>query len=256
MINNNATFWNNRFIKYGHTGWNNYYLYYLDQEARKSAILKLLDTDIKDGDKISALDFGCGTGDFTKLLSTKYEQAVGIDISNELINRNSIDNKNESIKYISNLNFIKTEVKQFNLILSITVLGHILDEKELSETLDTLYNLLDKNGKALFIENTVAENKNAPNDYQALKTTEQWQQSFTSAKFKINSTYSFDTPDIRFSETYKALFKNKLIIYFGKYKFIGTALAKLYLFKLKNKLDFISPVVYPKGLKVFILSKN
>ncbi len=65
-MNNLSDFWNERLVKFGHTGWADPVIYAYDQQERLAligaAITKL---SIKRG---SALDFGCGAGDFSKLL--------------------------------------------------------------------------------------------------------------------------------------------------------------------------------------------
>jgi len=106
--------------------------------------LKLI-TSPKD---LRILDFGCGTGSLTSLLSPEAKNIVAIDSSSkmiELLNKKSLDNVN-SISSILNEELIQSDSrlnKKFDLILASSVCSFLPNYEE---TLHLLKSLLNKDG--------------------------------------------------------------------------------------------------------------
>jgi ribosomal protein L11 methylase PrmA len=70
-------FWQARHAKFGHTGWASRKIYAFDQFVRLSRFVDLLDeNNIKPG---VALDFGCGAGDFSRVLLDRGWSVVAYD---------------------------------------------------------------------------------------------------------------------------------------------------------------------------------
>lgn len=93
------------------------------------------------------LDFGCGPGIYTEMISKLFEKSVGIDICEEMI---SYCKKRFHNTY-TNVNFKDFEDRDFNLIISISqVLNHIHSEEELDFIFGKFYSILSGNGVVIF----------------------------------------------------------------------------------------------------------
>ncbi len=75
----------------------------------------------------TALDIGCGTGEFSRLLSKRFERVVAIDLSS-----NMIEVAKQRSSQFSNIDFQVTDVlhwelvaEQFDVIISIATLHHL-----------------------------------------------------------------------------------------------------------------------------------
>jgi ubiquinone/menaquinone biosynthesis C-methylase UbiE len=141
-------YWNDRARKFGHTGHSEPFYYCFDQEARLCAIEKIVqEIKIK---KNAALDFGCGSGDFLKLLATQFDSVIGLDVSENVIGIAKQKNKFQNVQFITGTSEIDFDLK-FDLILTVTVLqsfGH----SELENTLSKFANLTYKGSKIIFME--------------------------------------------------------------------------------------------------------
>src|SRR5690242_11690456 len=123
-----AKYWDDRARRYGHTGWADPVVYAFDQAARLAAVERVLaSATVRRG---LALDFGSGSGDFARLLAKHFAKVLAFDISPVVTTRaqrkyGSIGNIEfchaESVKNLA------LEDGSLDLILSVTVLGHILD---------------------------------------------------------------------------------------------------------------------------------
>lgn len=158
----NLPFWVERFQKLGHTGWQNPVIYAYDQRER----LELISQKIAQLEKkpIVALDFGCGSGDFSQLLLKKKIQVYGYDPFTE--------------PHINHPNFIflsdKTKLEnvenEFDLILSVTVLDHILEDKAFEQTLKAFRQQISENGYLILIEYALDNPPDVKNEYQSFRT--------------------------------------------------------------------------------------
>src|SRR6266404_4273273 len=77
------TFWKDRVKVHGHTGWAYPRIYAFDQAARLLAIQDTVDRFGLSGD--AAMDYGCGTGDFSRLLSTAFKHVYAFDICDDVV---------------------------------------------------------------------------------------------------------------------------------------------------------------------------
>ena len=76
-------FWDQRVKDFGHTGWSNPMVYAFDQAARIATIERLLiDLTLP---KNLALDYGCGVGDFSKVLTKYFDNVIACDISEQAL---------------------------------------------------------------------------------------------------------------------------------------------------------------------------
>lgn len=129
-MNERTDFWKQRLIKHGHTGWADPAIYVYDQQERLALVEAVINKlSIQCG---NALDFGCGTGDFTKLLLSKGFSVCGYDP----YVRPAINSPRFS--YTDSLQQIHLTECSKDLALSVTTLDHILDERELLDALSII----------------------------------------------------------------------------------------------------------------------
>ncbi|TMP70109.1 SAM-dependent methyltransferase [Pseudoalteromonas sp. S1609] len=120
------------------------------EQYAKSAFSELLDSINING--LTVLDFGCGTGALTQLMSPSVESIVAIDPSSEMIkllDKKALNNVTSICDYLSSelvQNFPELENK-FDLIVASSVCGFLPDYEM---TLSLLKSLLKKDG--LFVQ--------------------------------------------------------------------------------------------------------
>jgi SAM-dependent methyltransferase len=117
-------------------------------EREQRALISILDTFLK-GCEIHLLDFGCGTGRVTSFLESRVKQAVGVDVSDEMLS--------EARKKLTRTELIKADIisenalqgRKFNLI---TAFRFFLNaEPELrNAAMQALIPLLENNGFLVF----------------------------------------------------------------------------------------------------------
>ncbi len=113
---------------------------------RYPEIFKEVSSIIPNPNKI--LSFGCSTGLECNTLHEVYfsdSKITGLDISEDIINKNKESNKFENIEYISNVNKI---TEKFDLIFAMSVLcnwyGQGLEGEYPFQTFKDTLNLIDK----------------------------------------------------------------------------------------------------------------
>ncbi len=103
--------------------------------------------DNKENPKV--LDLGCGTGNITQKLLTRFPQAevTCLDLSENMIKiaKNKLS-QYKSIKYLIG-DFTETEItEKYDAIISSLALHHIPNDKEKQEMYKAIYEALNKNG--------------------------------------------------------------------------------------------------------------
>lgn len=97
-----------------------------------------------------ALDVGCGSGCFTVILAQRFEQVVGIDISQRLIEIARRKQRRQNIDYrVADLTQFE-DSSGFDLIFSSTTLHHV---PQLSAALARLRTILRPGGSMMLIDN-------------------------------------------------------------------------------------------------------
>ncbi len=104
----------------------------------------VLNSISKNSNKIrKILDFGCGTGRFTKRLFLPKMEVYGCDVDNNLLKKAKKRQKNIKFTYVSPYKKIPYKSNYFDCVTMMGVLEHVSDEKE---TLVEIYRILKKGG--------------------------------------------------------------------------------------------------------------
>jgi len=194
MGGHGTEFWNKRVLKSGHTGWNSPVTYAYDQLARFKAITKVLDgLPMKTG---RALDFGAGVGDFAALLARRFSHVLAFDISDL-----ATQEATRRYGHLPNIEFtcadsilsVPIPEASLDLVLSVTVLGHLVKEEELITTLAYLRSRLCPEGCLVALEYTPEEVK-PPTEYLRSRSFEQWESLLAQSGLAVRRTYGFYHP--------------------------------------------------------------
>lgn len=197
MTDDNAAFWIDRHDEVGHTGWKDNVIYAYDQLERLAIVSEWVD-------KLSvypylAIDFGCGVGDFSRLLLKKGFKVYGYDpYINPRLN-------NLDFTYIAS----KTELEriadnQAGLGISITVMDHILNDCDLLYQLGLLRRMISDSGFLILLEYALdaGEFKESASDYQAFRTIDIWERLLMKSGWHIKSLTPMPHPQYSPSEGY------------------------------------------------------
>jgi SAM-dependent methyltransferase len=102
------------------------------------AMRKALTPILESLSKMLVLDVGCGIGRWTKIISNK-NSVVGVDISRFMIKMAKDSCKGENCSFlVADASFLPFKDKVFDLVVSITVLQHILEEKKFAKALSEI----------------------------------------------------------------------------------------------------------------------
>lgn len=187
-------FWNSRVKSHNHTGWADYLKYAFDQPARLKAIGEVLERAGACREK--ALDYGCGNGDFSRMLAGRFKDVVAYDISDEVIRiAKEKQGAEGNILFTADANSMDLAIPDstLDLVLSVTVLGHILDDADMGEILSSFQRKLAPGGILIALEYSLPEKKEDC-DYQRFSTFEEWKALFAGAGFSLERYYGFYHP--------------------------------------------------------------
>jgi len=179
-----GSFWQQRLKAVGHTGRLDRKAYVFDQMCR----LRVFETWLESKVSVpgTAFDFGCGVGDFARLLNRRGWSVIGCD---KFITPNYRAPSFRFINAIEN----GSSVKNVNLILSVTTLDHILDNVAFMKTLKRLSNMLCPDGYFFFLEcSPVANLKRS--SYQAFRSMSEWMSALGDAGLSVTETTPFFDP--------------------------------------------------------------
>lgn len=173
------TFWDRRYAVYGHTGYMDELIYSYDQPMRLKAVKNALSrSGITLNSDCHVLDAGCGVGDLINELSKKKINVTGVDISAEVITKCQ-----QKFKDLQNVTFLKSKLEEipfphesYDLVVSITVLQHILDPNMFSKALKNIVRVTKRGGHILIFESSPIKIKQGTRtpSYIALRTREEW----------------------------------------------------------------------------------
>jgi cyclopropane fatty-acyl-phospholipid synthase-like methyltransferase len=221
-------FWNERAQKYGHTGYADAYYYCFDQQARLYAIKQLV---ARCKQKKRALDFGCGSGDFVKLLSSCFNQTYGYDISEVVINKANGRFKNSNIVLWSDTTQLEP-IPTYDLILTVTVLQS-LNKNELAETLALFSKLLNSEAQIISMEFFSTEEHNLKTNENRI-TERDWLLALSQNQLKVVSATNFYSP-VEYPSASWLQYKDSLFLKFVRL-FKHYSWAEYYLSRISKKL--------------------
>lgn len=216
-------FWNLRAKKDKTTGYTDYSIAFFDQLMRLKVIEKIMNQyGAFDFKKAAALDFGCGTGDFVSYFSHKFNFVVGYDISQEVLKI-----AKQRCKHLPNIllsNSLEKINIKFNVVLSITVLQHILNDNELLKTLTFVSNKCKENAIFIALELVESDKFNISHPpYLKARRLEDWKVFFQKSGFEILSIKSFYNPFLIKTPSYLK-YRKKVILFvkvYGLFRRLG-----------------------------------
>lgn len=202
----------------GTTGYGDKSIAFFDQLMRIKCIEKIV-CQYYEGSNKTMLDFGCGTGDFLHYFSPRCRLLVGYDPSNEILEIAQIKCKNLSNVLL--VNSLDNILDKFDIILSITVLQHILSDSELLKTLTFMSNISNNNGILIALESTKCDSFNlAQPSHVNARSMADWLSFFDKCGWELLSIKSFYNP---FYLKTKSYIKYRKTTYFQRacYKIIN-----------------------------------
>jgi len=194
-------FWRERLRKYRHTGWADQTIYAYDQQERLALIEQAVQSSAsKTG---IAVDFGCGTGDFSRLLLRKGYTVCGYDP----FVVPGIDSPRYT--YAGTYGAIPFQHNEADIAISVTVLDHILGPPEVSEALHNIRRSLKKGSTFIMLEYALdspsqRDGHLRPNGYQAFRTVEEWRSLLCQSSFRVVDVVAAPHPDFSPSNGYSA----------------------------------------------------
>ncbi len=155
---------------------------------QKKKIFPILKQQLRGDEKI-VLDFGCGPGRFTKELAEIIKgHAVGIDPVKNLISMASTD---FNVEYkIMEEGVISMGDNSVDIIWVCLVMGGIMSERVLAQTVSEMERVLKTGGMLFLVENT---SDKASGKYWKFRTVEFYQHLFSFVKLNhLSDYYDFD----------------------------------------------------------------
>jgi SAM-dependent methyltransferase len=185
-----STFWNDWFVRQGHTGWTNPAIYRHDQKIRIRAILSVLDSlnfDFSPDRRV--LDIGCGTGDVMAALAGRGPQVVGYDISSGIVEKARARFRGQPTVTLECANLVDAPIEHgpYDLVTSVTVLQHQVDDHALGAVLTKVSHELKPEGRIVVLEVVLPEGAagELAEDYVRPRTRSEWLAHFESAGLQL-----------------------------------------------------------------------
>ena len=128
---------------------------YADFRAQ-DMLLSLIDKYIKINENVDVLDVGCGAGKWSILFAKKHFNVTGIDFSKQMI---ELAKKNVTLNGLRNIKFYVMNVVNlylpdgtFDLVNSVTVLQHILDDQKWKNAISEIIRVTRNQGYLVIYE--------------------------------------------------------------------------------------------------------
>ena len=174
-----ADFWSERYSSLGHTGWNDPFIYAYDQLERLEFLATRLDLLAPRARRV--LDFGCGTGDFSRLLLRRGCEVCGydpyVDPRIDLARFTRVERRDDLDRLAGTV----------DLVLTVTVLDHLLDEEEFCAALSFFRSRAADGGHLLMMEYAPDTALSSPNRYQAFRSIADWKECLAGSGWEIQS---------------------------------------------------------------------
>lgn len=195
-----AAFWSARARKYGHTGWTNQAIYHYDQTLRLKLVKETVERlNMSRGSK--CLDYGCGTGDFTRMLSGMGLNVLGYDLSGAVIDVAKSHGVPPNARYTTHTDDLATH-GPYHLVLAVTVFQHILDDASLHAAIQHVAQCMQDGGHLILIESSVQGSRQSA--HVQGRTRAAWQNAFMSNGLSLCLTKSLYHPTLQPTPSFKA----------------------------------------------------
>lgn len=253
---NNMLFWRERVQKYGHTGWCYPCTYGFDQPLRIKVVKELIGRYAQH--KETLLDFGCGTGDFSGALKNDFCQITAYDPCVDVLEKAKDELKDtKNISFVDNFNSLKEIGMSYDVVLSITVLQHIMLDQELHNNLRFLYQEMKQNGIFVIMESFVS---NIESNYERNWTYQDFKSMMEKAGFTLLQGYNFYNP-MDDNDIFNQYFTLPEVVQLRKQKNMTdqekiVEYQKIAARYIDNPYDFLYPFTADDGSKFFVYSKN
>ncbi|HEX6063913.1 MAG TPA: class I SAM-dependent methyltransferase [Longimicrobiales bacterium] len=155
QANDRVAFWDHAVAVKGHTGYADRLRHDYDQVLRLRTVAGVLDRVWPQGlTGRNALDIGCGVGDFVALLRSRGAAVTAIDISPEVIAaaRRRFAGAHDVTWLVGTIGAADLPADTFDVITSITVLQHVVDNEEFIKSLVLLRRCLRPQGRLIVLE--------------------------------------------------------------------------------------------------------
>lgn len=196
------SYWDSLARKHGTTGFTDYSIAFFDQLMRLKCIEQILsEHGILDRRNSVLLDFGCGTGDFLAYFSKSFKNVFGYDVNEEVLSIAS--HRLQRFSNIELLRSIENLDAKCDVVLSITVLQHILNDNELRDALRNISSLC-KYGALLIAMESVSTTSvivSHPPHVMA-RSLNFWVDSFRESGFEVVAIRSFYNPFLLMTPSY------------------------------------------------------
>lgn len=207
-MNDSADFWAQRLRNYGHTGWADRVIYTFDQQERLALIEAAInESPIQRG---SAIDFGCGTGDFSQLLLSMGFNVCGYDPYVHPVITST------NFAYADSLAAIKLPNHSADFVLAVTTLDHILEERELIDVLSRVRNYLKPAAWFYILDYALdsasdREKFGLKNNYESFRSLAEWLHLLGRSLFRVQAVTPMPHPLISPSLGYTSYSRSPLV---------------------------------------------
>ena len=195
-----SEFWNATADTSGHTGYVDKSVYRYDQPVRLKTMRRLIGQLFPGGlAGKTVLDIGCGTGDFVALSIELGAAAVdGVDVSSHVLAKAAARFSNEP-RVVLECGPVYERVRReqrYDLITSVTVLQHHVDEQELVDVLKVLHGALKPGGRMVVLElappgHGIDQQYSRGMLYVVERSPAVWRSAFSAAGFTVLAEPAF-----------------------------------------------------------------
>ena len=231
MIDNEEG-WRARLRRCGHTGWNDPVVYAWDQPERLRLVERVVRELDLEPEACIALDFGCGVGDFSRMLLRLGFRVIGHDP----VARPAIAHPRFHFEPV-----LESRPRSVDLVLSVTVLDHVLDEARLRATLAALRERLRPGGFLVLLEYSLGGDfLNEPtlraNAHQAFRSRESWRALLASAGFRCQRELPAPHPELAPSPGYARFARDPAVRAVSRLGLAGSRLGRALLDRRARRL--------------------
>jgi SAM-dependent methyltransferase len=217
-------------MKFGHTGWSDFAIYYYDQILRIKAVRETVNRNCTR--RNLALDYGCGTGNFSFMLSEYFHKVIGVDISELIVNMAKGANKKNNISFELTSDLIFEY--QYDVILSITVLQHITDDHQLTRLITQFERSLNKDGILVVLESFSGAGSDS--EHIKLRRMDDFVEMFRIRGLSLLCKHDFYHPSHFPTEQFRRYNSNCIVKFTNKLHLLGFPYTDCFLKRIAQKM--------------------